>query len=627
MAVRNIRLQLRKHDLVVSEYELLRSLLHLQQEQQVRYDHGKWSLAAPLEPGRTGSKEAIGKSVSLPFLSPLGREILRQGIRGPSANEVSLVLEGQVAPTEVAPPILSEMAGPWGTFRRLLKYYKDCVRNEEGADALAYIDQAFRRFFYLRRSGLWYPQVGASWRLSIPIDRSLTTFLQELNNAGEGGVLVLGYPVQAIYIQREGEPETGLLQPIFQYVLKWDYSHGHIVVTTENAQPELNLKWLEYTFKKRESQRNFLSACGFMNRPRAIDETFSWEKEETFPGLDNLATALSAYRGDRIKEPLHLHAIKDSPLSLPFETGIYNRAVLMLGSRTQYTKTLLNELTMIEKASDDELNSSALRYVFKRHEQKDVRRDDPVHEAVVIDTTVLNSEQRQAVSSLLTHNLSVVTGPPGTGKSQVVIGAMANSRLKGTSVLFASRNHKAIEAVVDRLKTADGRSLIIRANSNEDPSFTYTFEHALKDLLTEPYDHGAQENFHRLIEEVENLLVDRGDKAQIAKKILGYQDEMGELEQKLSYLAVHLPPEIVRQLNENAQHFPCMDIKRLAAALKALRKSPSRFPFLRKAVAFIKSLALCPFLLHARWKLRNFSGFSKVSIFYSPNVSKALPPI
>lgn len=626
MAVRDIRLRLRKHELVLSEYELLRSLLHLQQDQRVRYERGKWLLTGSPEPERTATQEAAEKSVRLPFLSPLGRKILEQGIGGPSAIEVSLVPERQAAPTEVAAPILFEPAGPWGTFRRLLKYYKDCVRNEEGADALAYIDQAFPRFLYLRRSGLWYPHAGTSWRLSIPIDAALTPFLKELNNAGEGGILVLGYPVQAIYIQREGEPETGLIQPIFQYVLQWDYSQGHLVATTENARPELNLKWLEFTFKKRESQRNFLSACGFLNRPRAIDETFGWEKGETDPGLDNLATALSAFLGDRIKEPLHLHAIKDSTIRLPFETGIYNRAVLMLGRRTQYTKSLLNELTMIERASDEELNSTALRYVFAKHEQEDVKRDDLVHEAVVIDTNVLNAEQRQAVSSLLTHALSVVTGPPGTGKSEVVSSTVGNSRLKGSSVLFASRNHKAIEAVVDRLKAEDGRSLIIRANSNEDPSFTYTFEHALKDILTEPYDHGAQENFLRLIEELENLLADRGDKGTVAKNILSFQDRLGELEQKLSYLAIQLPREIAAQLDETTQCFPCRDIERLAVVVKALRKSSSQFPFFWKATAIIKVLALVPFLLRARWKLRNFSGFPKVSVFYSPKVLKALSP-
>src|SRR3990172_8418029 len=135
----------------------------------------------------------------------------------------------------------------------------------------------------------------------------------------------------------------------------------------------------------------------------------------------------------------------------------------MLARRTRYNETLLRELTAIERAPDEELDRSALRSVFARNEpaSESLVEQDAVHEEVVADTASLNAEQRRAVASLLTRNTTVITAPPGTGKSQVVSSAVANARLRGQTVLFTSRNHKAIDAVVGRLTDDQNRPLII----------------------------------------------------------------------------------------------------------------------------------------------------------------------
>ena len=47
-----------------------------------------------------------------------------------------------------------------------------------------------------------------------------------------------------------------------------------------------------------------------------------------------------------------------------------------------------------------------------------------------------------------TEQLSIVVGPPGTGKSRVVSATLARQAVAGRHALFASRNHQALEAVV-----------------------------------------------------------------------------------------------------------------------------------------------------------------------------------
>lgn len=49
------------------------------------------------------------------------------------------------------------------------------------------------------------------------------------------------------------------------------------------------------------------------------------------------------------------------------------------------------------------------------------------------------------------HPLTVVTGPPGTGKSQAIVAMAASALQAGQTVLVASKNHQALDAVEERL--------------------------------------------------------------------------------------------------------------------------------------------------------------------------------
>ncbi|MEP0547497.1 MAG: AAA domain-containing protein [Rhodothermales bacterium] len=68
----------------------------------------------------------------------------------------------------------------------------------------------------------------------------------------------------------------------------------------------------------------------------------------------------------------------------------------------------------------------------------------------------LNPSQEQAAEAALRQPLTVITGPPGTGKSQVVIDLLATAILEARPVLFASKNNQAIDVVRERLREALG---------------------------------------------------------------------------------------------------------------------------------------------------------------------------
>ena len=70
----------------------------------------------------------------------------------------------------------------------------------------------------------------------------------------------------------------------------------------------------------------------------------------------------------------------------------------------------------------------------------------------LIEVTSLDETQRKAVQHAMNDRLSVVTGPPGTGKTQVILNILANALIKGKKVLVASKNNKAVDNVKDRFE-------------------------------------------------------------------------------------------------------------------------------------------------------------------------------
>lgn len=63
-----------------------------------------------------------------------------------------------------------------------------------------------------------------------------------------------------------------------------------------------------------------------------------------------------------------------------------------------------------------------------------------------------NLSQRAALEQALTHSLSVIEGPPGTGKTQTILNILANLVLRGQSVAVVSNNNEAVKNVIEKLQ-------------------------------------------------------------------------------------------------------------------------------------------------------------------------------
>ncbi|MBB5349539.1 AAA family ATPase [Desulfoprunum benzoelyticum] len=598
---REIRLGLAAKGIRLPDHEIVANLRHLLKDGLVSHDKGRWqayfkNTEMPATEGSTHPR------ISIPHISEEARTLLSTSQSSLAFSKIQSFSSDDLTSDDR----INTLPGPWGNFRALVDYYRDCVRSDGCAEANALLSDLNEKFIFISASGQSFPRPGQSWSISIPLGEHLSRLIQRIGGQGEDSLLILGYPLQVVCVSKEGAPDLHFLKPIFYLPVNCTIGKGALTAQIEEAAYQVNLDWLQHSFNTPDKKRSFLSACGFFANE---SDGAAMVSNSSCPSIEHLTSTLAAFCAHRLAEPLLSTKVTSHPLQQPISTGIYNRSILIVANRPQYTKTLLRELSQIRDMPDTVLDQSALKFIFR---EKDVTiQDENISlKHHVADTISLNDGQRHAADSLLNEYLSVVTGPPGTGKSQVVSAVISNAYLQGRSVLFASRNHKAIDAVCDRCRDLQERPLITRCNSHDDPSLRMTFAKAIKQLMEGAIDQNALHKAIRLIDDLLPLLEDRQEKIRLAKVHEDWQERIGNLEQQQAFLEMGLPPECIDALSSIPQKFPVRPLQALASAISQTRKleAPgSRDPWLAK---WLTCIEIIPSWIRLKRALSAFPGIT-----------------
>ncbi|MEV8030836.1 AAA domain-containing protein [Streptomyces sp. NPDC086182] len=167
-------------------------------------------------------------------------------------------------------------------------------------------------------------------------------------------------------------------------------------------------------------------------------------------------------------EPLDPSALSDRTVMQALRPGAHNAAVLLApsGAEAMATQALVDNLLQIstrtvqiaDTALDALLNGGA--------------RQVPAPTALAVSPVTpvapgpCNESQELVISSAMTQPLTVATGPPGTGKSEVVTAVVTTCVAAGQSVLVASTNNEAVNVVAQRCD-AIAPGLLMRTGNAE----------------------------------------------------------------------------------------------------------------------------------------------------------------
>ncbi len=418
----------------------------------------------------------LWKSDSQGNCIPLSSYDLNKGIRSINANDkISVVKESLLTNKYIATDIygnyeLREKAqsiwkslnhdivngdsdiirgGEWSDFRVLLTYYIECVKQEERPTHVFYPNEENKKFFIP-------PSLPSSWLNSLCSDRENYELNIKYGNKNKSAIhkfyslydedstIYLGYPILATK-SRNGNV---LYYPIGIIPLNVSLTSKDITISNVNhisfdvnyLEATINYSLLDY-YVPQEQRKGFLYKISNTHKNDGYQGLF-----DLYNALGDIEAEFKNNYGDEDIEPTFLSQFLPKSIDIR-EKKLCNTAVVYTEKDLRFTRVLAKELQHIrDDVSDRELDETSLAYIYRNPRLSRNKGD----KRIGISFIESNSEQLKALETALNNPICKITGPPGTGKSQVATNIIANNIFYGDSILFASKNHKAVNAIRDR---------------------------------------------------------------------------------------------------------------------------------------------------------------------------------
>lgn len=423
------------------------------------------------------------------------------------------------------------------TLKGLCKYYISCIALESNTTFRASMrdEQSFITLPWINDSILKKPEIGAFLR----------------GNQEKEMDLLIGYPVLKV---------KHFLSPIFIiHITHSDGTHGkpegfsiddELLInkdiidkysTNEKTENIYELRELEAELGFTEGHAAFSDLSEKVNLLRTVRPAWNW--------LD----------------PLDIENLPKGPMRIEDRDGILNRAILFAKEPTPYTIGLSNELVRLEEYGDLDIFHSVLwKFIHKQFNK------NPKFEKEILKVLPLNDEQEAAVRSALSADVTLIAGPPGTGKTQVVANLIINAAMTGQSVLFTSKNNNAVDVVVKRVNSLNKElPLVLRYEKSAKQcisDYAQLWEKARK----------KDESFLNAISAYNQVYLNHSLKRTQKAQIVQTRNKLDEIEQKVCAIRDKYQ-HVIGVIAENEIGEVKYAYEEFVQCRTALKNGPSRF--------------------------------------------------
>jgi very-short-patch-repair endonuclease len=442
---------------------------------------------------------------------------------------------------------------------RLCRYYLECLSLD---------DEAGVRVFARSQFALDYVELsevpGTITDHPVTALPGVDDLFRRLRNDRERKVPYIGYPVR---LKRVKSPkwEGFMLEPVFMFGFDDDALRPGQTAALNEETPTVNSAVVK-------SLAIGNDAFVMEEAARLAEELGLGEAD--VPDFDEVVGRLTQIRPEwDWKEQINPRQLSTGePLSKLEVEGIYNRCIIFGCERSPYTKGLEQELTKLQEASEERYKSTALGSWLARRVPPTQTSAAQVN--ALLEPLPLNSEQREAIEHALTRPLTVITGPPGTGKSQVVSCLLINAAKMGKRVLFASKNNKAVDVVEARVNNLGPRPILLRLGRGEYQSkLTEYLTSLLTSRATEEdrYNHDeAEKDFNETLSRIKHL-------HHAAKETMELRNELDALERSTEPLRAELGEKLFQSFRTCEATVVKNSVETLKTAIYAASRARQKF--------------------------------------------------
>ena len=320
---------------------------------------------------------------------------------------------------------------PW---QQLCTYAQRCIEAEAAKSLVP----------YAKKNSLWFTHSGDE---KLVVGKSDSTpapgeLLDKLRSRTRS--IIYGWPT-VVVIDRDHMPKVA---PLFAVQIEPEQGPDKQWKLHATMEPEFNLA---------------ITASGIFDF--SITEDISELLSHGLPfgdanAFEALAGRTAGLLGLRIVSPLNASNLESK---VGRNRGVYNVAISVVAEWSGYTSRLREELRQLQTRKDWSTTAAA-------HLLLDgfVQKDDTRHLSGPLAAALsCNQSQEETLERLRREPLTIVTGPPGTGKTQLVVNAVANAWLDGDKVLVTSTNNGAVDVAVDRAAKDVSRGLLVRTGNRD----------------------------------------------------------------------------------------------------------------------------------------------------------------
>jgi very-short-patch-repair endonuclease len=349
----------------------------------------------------------------------------------------------------------------------MLRYYRSTLRADPRGAISQIADRHGIQWQLISGLGPLTPDEGHLLTIRVALDDLADEFRKALlKREANEQALAIGWPIAVG--RKQGAP---VVWPVGLVSGDWKRTETHLEILVDADDVLVNPDWLK------GAARQVGWTEGALRDVFQQQEGLGLERDEFLARLKEAAAG--SFRG-RVTGRSMLSEVD------PYADGIFDLAGLFLPTDNTFTAGAARDLDAISAWSVEKLSRTALSSILGIKPNLDTTL------VPVINVGDLNKEQIAAVRLGTSQPLTVVTGPPGTGKSQAIVSIVASTVAEGGTVLVASKNHQALDAVQERLESLSSEVRFLVRTLDPAREIDQSFDTVLAALVNEPSRGGGE---------------------------------------------------------------------------------------------------------------------------------------